>query len=91
MSAISALREQVGAYALGFDASACTVEQCEEVLAEATVIERMAATMKAQAASRVAACGSWRSAGGRSAAHDLAAKTGTTVGAARETLLTGPL
>ena len=89
MSAIGDLRQQVGAYAAAFDPSACTVEQCREVVEQAAAIERMAATVKARAAARVAGSGSWRAEGARSAAHDLAAKTGTTVGAARETLETG--
>lgn len=89
MSAIAALRQQVADYAADFDPSACTVAQCQEVLDEAAAIERMAAAVKARAAARVAASGAWRDDGGRSAAHDLAAKTGTTVGAARETLEAG--
>ena len=89
MSIITVLREQVAAYAAGFDASVLTVEQCRLVLGEAAVIERVAAAVKAQAAARVAGSGGWRAAGARSAAHELAERTGVTVGAARETLDTG--
>jgi len=89
MSVIAGLRAQVAAYAAGFDASGLTVGQCRLVLGEAAVIERVAAAVKAQAAARVAGSGGWRAAGARSAAHELAERTGVTVGAARETLDTG--
>ncbi|MDQ1697584.1 MAG: hypothetical protein QOJ03_2937 [Frankiaceae bacterium] len=73
-------------WAAGFDASARTVADNRRVMVDAAAIERMAAAVKAQAAARVAESGRWREAGDRSAAHELARETGTTVGAARETL-----
>ena len=50
-----------------------------EVVEQASRIEKMAATVKALAAARVAETGSWRTEGDRSAAHQLARRTGTSV------------
>jgi hypothetical protein len=55
----------------------------------AAAIEHMAATVKALAAARVAEAGRWRDDGQRSAAHELAAATGTSVADARDTLELG--
>ena len=46
---------------------------------EASSIERIASTVKALAAARVAETGGWRAEGDRSPAHHLARRTGTTV------------
>src|SRR4051812_29059550 len=89
MCSTNELREAVSVWAADFDATALTVEQCRRVVEEATAIVRMAAAVQSQAAARVAASGSWRDAGDQSAAHQLARETGSTVGAARESLQTG--
>ena len=88
MGAIGAIREELAVLAADFDASTRTVEQCKDIVAEATRIERIAAAVKTQAAAKVAASGSWRESGDRTAAHQLARETGTTIGAAKETLET---
>jgi hypothetical protein len=76
---IGELRQSVGGYAAAFDPALLTAAQAEVVVEEAGRIERMAATLKALAAARVADTGSWRADGDRSAAHHLARRTGTTV------------
>ena len=55
-------------------------------LEDATVIKNMATTVAALAAARVATAEMWKRAGERSAAHDLAKKTGTSVGQAASAL-----
>ena len=57
----------------------CRPTQAERVVEQASRIEKIAATLKALAAARVAETGSWRAEGDRSAAHHLARRTGTTV------------
>jgi hypothetical protein len=89
LSSIVAVRDQVADWAAGFDASAYTVEQCQQIVSHATAMERMMGAVKAQAAARIAQTDAWKHTGARSAAHALADATGTTVGAARETLDTG--
>ncbi|HVF13196.1 MAG TPA: DUF222 domain-containing protein, partial [Acidimicrobiales bacterium] len=66
-------------YAAGFDARSLSAAQAEEVLDHASRIEKIAATLKSLAAGRLAETGSWRTEGDRSAAHQLARRTGTTV------------
>jgi hypothetical protein len=88
MRSIGALHDELAAWAGEFDASASSVERCRSVLDHAAAIERIAAAVKAQAAERVARTGGWRHSGERSAAHELARATGTTLGAAREALET---
>src|SRR6266508_662446 len=53
---------------------------------DADAIKNMAATVEALAAARVAETALWKRAGERSAAHQLARTTGTSIGQARETL-----
>ncbi|MDX6286651.1 MAG: hypothetical protein QOG53_2136 [Frankiales bacterium] len=89
MRSISDIRARLAEVAAEFDASTIPMGRCREIVAEAAAIERMAAAVKTQAAARVAQSGSWRESGDRSAAHELARETGTTVGAAREALETG--
>jgi hypothetical protein len=89
LSSIVVVRDQVADWAAGFDASAYTVEQCQQIVSHATAMERMMGAVKAQAAARVAQTEVWKESGARSPAHALADATGTTVGAARETLQTG--
>ena len=76
---IAELRESLGEYAAGFDAAVLSAAQAADVVEQASRIEKMAATVKALAAARVAETGSWRTEGDRSAAHQLARRTGTTV------------
>ncbi|MEA2972008.1 MAG: hypothetical protein QOG82_466, partial [Actinomycetota bacterium] len=72
---IAELRESLSVYAAGFDAALLSAAQAEEVVDQASRIEKMAATVKALAAARVAETGSWRTDGDRSAAHHLARRT----------------
>ena len=60
---IAELRESLGEYAAGFDAAVLSAAQAAEVVEQASRIEKMAATVKALAAARVAESGSWRSRG----------------------------
>ena len=76
---IAELRESMGEYAAGFDAALLSAAQAAEVVEQASRIEKMAATVKGLAAARVAETGSWRTEGDRSAAHQLARRTGTSV------------
>jgi hypothetical protein len=80
---LGVLREALGRVAAGFDAAVRPVDAAQ-VVADAAAIEKMAATVKALAAR-------WLEPGRgeRSAAHRLARVTGTSVGAARETLEVG--
>ena len=76
---IDELRKFLAEYAAGFDAALLTAAQAERVVDEASSIERIASTVKALAAARVAETGGWRAEGDRSPAHHLARRTGTTV------------
>ena len=69
----------MGVYALGFDADAISIADAGGVLEHATVIKNMATTVAALAAARVAKTEAWKKKGERSAAHDLAKRTGTSV------------
>ena len=80
------LRDGMGRYAAGFDASLLSGDDAAVVVAEAAVIENLAATVKALAAARAAAGEGWKAAGDRSAAAHLARSTGTSVRAAGEVL-----
>ncbi|HUR23615.1 MAG TPA: DUF222 domain-containing protein, partial [Acidimicrobiales bacterium] len=85
---IGQLREAMGRYAAGFDASLLSCADAAVVVAEAAVIENLAATVKGLAAARFAAGEGWKDAGARSAAAHLARSTGTSVRAASEVLET---
>ena len=76
---IAELRESLSDYAAGFDAAVLSTAQAEEVVEQASRIEKMAATVKALAAARLAESGSWQAEGDPSAAHQLARRTGTSV------------
>ena len=76
---IDELRRSVADYAAGFDAALLSSAHAERVVDEASSIERIASTVKALAAARVAETGGWRAEGDRSPAHHLARRTGTTV------------
>ncbi len=83
------LREAMGDYASRFDAALISASDAARAVEEASAIEKMAATVKALAAARVARTDVWRRGGDRSAAHELARKTGTSVGQAAQALETG--
>ena len=83
------LREAMGDYAARFDAALISVSNAARAVEEASAIEKMAATVKALAAARVARTDLWRRGGDRSAAHELARRTGTSVGQAAQALETG--
>ena len=51
---IAELRESLSEYAAGFDAAVLSAAQAAEVVEQASRIEKMAATVKALAAARVA-------------------------------------
>ena len=76
---IAELRESLGDYAARFDAAVLSAAQAADVVEQASRIEKMAATVKSLAAARLAETGSWRVEGDRSAAHQLARRTGTSV------------
>ncbi|MDP1804703.1 MAG: DUF222 domain-containing protein, partial [Acidimicrobiales bacterium] len=82
------LREAMGRYAAGFDASLLSCDDAAVVVAEAAMIENLAATVKGLAAARSAAGEGWKVAGARSAASYLARTTGTSVRQAGEVLET---
>jgi len=79
----------MGDYAARFDADLIPATDASTAVEEASAIEKMAATVKALAAARVARTDLWRRRGDRSAAHELARRTGTSVGQAAQALETG--
>lgn len=83
---LAEIRAELARHAAGFDASVLAPCDAEQVVREAATIENIAATLKSLAAVRAAQGGSWRREGARSPAHDLARKTGTSVGRAKEAL-----
>jgi Domain of unknown function (DUF222) len=88
--ALGELRQAVAKYAIGFDVNALSVADARTALAQATAIESSAATIKALAANRAArGGGDPRRRGARSAAHELARATGTSVSSARDVLDVG--
>ncbi len=64
------LREAMGHYASRFDADLLSGSDAARAVEEASAIEKMAATVKALAAARVARTDLWRRGGDRSAAHE---------------------
>jgi hypothetical protein len=81
----TAMQEATG----GFDPQLLTAADCQAVVDDVTAIERMAAHVKALAAARVAETELWRRQGARSPEEDLARRTGTSIGRAKETLQAG--
>jgi hypothetical protein len=79
----------MGDYAARFDAALISASDAARAVEEASAIEKMAATVKALAAARVARTDLWRRGGDRSPAHELARRTGTSVGQAAQALETG--
>ncbi len=84
--AIAEVRSAMGRYADAFDPALVSAADAARVVDHAATIEKMAATVKAFAAARVADTELWRRQGDRSAAHHLARATGTTLGAAADAL-----
>lgn len=80
------LRSAMSSYAARFDAARLAAVDAARVVEDAAAIEKMAATVKALAAARVAETDVWRRDGDLSAAHHLARTTGTPVGQARDAL-----
>ncbi|HVF33100.1 MAG TPA: DUF222 domain-containing protein [Acidimicrobiales bacterium] len=80
------LRAGMAGFAATFVPAALTPAEAAAAMREAAAIENIAATVKALAALRAAQDGAWRREGARSPAHDLARKTGTSVGAAQAAL-----
>ena len=83
---LSELREVMDEYAARFDAARLAGEDAARVVGDAAAIEKMAATVKALAAARVAETSVWKRDGDLSPAHHLARTTGTPVGQARDAL-----
>ena len=83
------MRSAMSEFATRFDPALVSARDAEGVLDDAAAIKNMAATVEALAATRVAETDVWREHGGRTAAHDLARRTGTTVGQAKQALETG--
>lgn len=83
------LRRSMHAYATRFDAGRISAQDAAKVVDDAMAIENMAASVKALAAARVAETNLWKRDGDRSAAHQLARTTGTSVHQANETLQAG--
>ncbi|MCU1450978.1 MAG: protein of unknown function endonuclease [Acidimicrobiales bacterium] len=73
------LRDAMERYTTAFDAARVPAIDAADIVAHATAIERMAATVKALAAHHVSESLLWRGAGERSAANHLARATGTSV------------
>ncbi|MGH9033596.1 MAG: DUF222 domain-containing protein [Acidimicrobiia bacterium] len=86
---LSELRSAMHGFATRFDPTLVSAPDAARVVEDAAAIEKMAATVKSLAAARVAETEVWKRGGDRSAAHDLARKTGSTVGQAKEALETG--
>jgi len=86
---LTELRRATVSYCSRFDPETTTPAQAARVLEQATVIESAISTLKAHAASRAAESSSWKDNGHRSAAEELATKTGTSVSSARELLEMG--
>jgi hypothetical protein len=89
MRKLSQMRRTLSELASRFDAAVLCARDAEHVVEDAAAIKNMAATIEALAAARVAETSIWKESGERSAAHELARKTGTSVGQAKETLETG--
>jgi hypothetical protein len=87
---LPALRKALEEWAGGFDPALVSVGQAEIVVRDASVVEAIASNLKALAAARAASSSAQsRKDGSRSAAHDLARRTGTSVSAAQSAINTG--
>lgn len=86
---LSHLRRAMREYADRFDPALVSARDAARTRDEASAIKRIAAAVEAQAAARVAETSVWKKSGERSAAHELAAASGTSVAQAKQTLDTG--
>ncbi len=82
------IRKAMAAYSATFEAALFSVADAHILLRDATAIEHMAATVKAMAAARICS-GDQRPGAQRLAAEQLAELTGTTLGAANDTIAVG--
>src|SRR3954467_14974954 len=80
------MRQQLADFASRFDADLLNDTAAVAMVSEAAAIENMAASIKAEAARRVAATHGHRRDGHRSAAHQLAHASGIGVGKAKQQL-----
>jgi hypothetical protein len=83
---LSELRSAMSEYATQFDPARVLACDATRVVEDAAAIKNMAATVEALAGARVAETELWKRDGDRSAAHQLARTTGTSIGAAREAI-----
>jgi Domain of unknown function (DUF222) len=83
---LSELRSAMSEYATRFDPARVSARDATRVVEDASAIKNMAATVEALAAARVSETELWKRDGDRSAAHQLARTTGTSVTQAKETL-----
>ncbi len=89
LQALREAKEALSGAAGAFDPALHPATDCQRIVEVASAVERIAASVKTLAAARVAETDLWRRNGARSAAHDLAKRTGVGVGAARDALRTG--
>jgi hypothetical protein len=85
---ISELRQAVCAYAGAFDPALVSGTDALAVMAEAATIERIAAVVKALAATRVNETAAWKGSGESSTARFMARATGTSAAAAADAMRT---
>jgi hypothetical protein len=85
---LSELRSGIQRYARDFDAALLSASLAAQAVEHASAIEKIAGTVKALAAARLAETTVWKSSGDQSAAHHLARTTGTSVSDARKALET---
>jgi hypothetical protein len=83
---LSELRSAMSEYATRFDPARIAAHDAACVVEDAAAIKNMAATVEALAAARVAETALWKRNGDRSAAHQLARRTGTSVNQAKDAL-----
>ncbi len=76
-------------YAADFDPAVVCPGRAGQVVAQAAAIEKMAATVKSLAAAWMAKGHDGRAEGSRSPSHELARRTGTSLGAARQSIEVG--
>jgi hypothetical protein len=76
---LSNVRSAMSEYATGFDPDRVSAADAARIVEDAAAIKNMAATVEALAAARVAETELWKRDGDRSAAHQLARTTGTSI------------
>jgi len=82
------IKEALSRYVKSFEPDQVLASDAEVVVSNAASIEAIAHTLVALAGARAAESGNWRRRGHRSAAEDLAARTGSSTGEARDALET---